>query len=151
MKPCRRCGGEKEPGPRRHYCDACQPVVTAERARRYAVKPCRRCDGPKEPGHPGWYCAACRPVVAEERRQRRLREQNERRERRRVSTEPFRKALRELGWSRSHLARLLGWIRPNGRPDEPRVRHTLQRPTVNRATALRLAEVLGLWPVDLGV
>ena len=127
MRPCRRCGGDKGPGQGRQICDSCRLVV---RERQREEK--RR-----------WY-AAHRDEILTRRRENRPPPN-------RVSTEPFRRALRERGWSRSHLARLLGWFRRNGRPDEPRVRHTLQRPSVNRATALLLAGVLGLWPVDLGL
>ena len=34
-KPCRRCGGEKPSGPRRHLCDECSPLTPKEITAQY--------------------------------------------------------------------------------------------------------------------
>jgi 5-methylcytosine-specific restriction endonuclease McrA len=37
-KPCARCGGEKGPGKRRRYCDACAPLAAEERREKAAER-----------------------------------------------------------------------------------------------------------------
>jgi 5-methylcytosine-specific restriction endonuclease McrA len=51
-QPCRRCGGPKEPGERRHYCDACKPLAAEERRQA------------KNAGNRDWYYAN-RETIAE--------------------------------------------------------------------------------------
>lgn len=52
-KPCRGCGGEKEPGVNYSYCGACR----AERAKQPLCALCR--EQPKQPGIGHRYCAEC--------------------------------------------------------------------------------------------
>jgi hypothetical protein len=56
-QPCRRCGGPKEPGERRHYCDACKPLAAEERRQA------------KNAGNLAWYYAN-RETIAEKWRLR---------------------------------------------------------------------------------
>lgn len=157
MKPCRRCGGEKGPGMRRHYCDVCQPIIREARLHRTERKPCRRCDGPKEAGRRSWYCAACSVIVAEE---------NARAVREpwvpvSVPNDVLREAFLRSGMTKAEAAHALGWYggrHPTGTPkvDTTRFSRTVGMGghayrSVHRPTAVSVAKALGLDPVDLDV
>lgn len=68
---CANCGGEKDPGTGRRYCDECRELMTWKYKRRKLARasmmraPCRRCNGRREPGHSP-YCARCREERAAE-------------------------------------------------------------------------------------
>lgn len=154
MKPCRRCGGEKGPGMRRHYCDVCQPIARQEyilrKKQRPERKPCRRCGGPKEDSRHGcWYCETCAVIVTEENKWAPVS----------VSNDALRDAFLRSGMKKAEVAHALGWyagLHPTGtlKADTTRVARAVglngQR-TVHRPTAIKVGTVLGLDPVDLDV
>lgn len=75
-----------------------------------------------------------------------------------IPVEPFRARFLELrvhGLSAAAVARRLGWRKPDGDPDGPRVNRTLgltsTQTHVMPQTAERLAEALELSPRDVGL
>lgn len=80
----------------------------------------------------------------------------------RVAVDVFTEHLRRCPLTYSQIARGMGWMKPkDGRlkPDSQRVRRTLglvpwstgrYQQRVNRDTALKLAAVMGLDPIDIG-
>jgi hypothetical protein len=71
LAPCRKCGGERAPGSRAHYCPDCRELIDwAARKRQQARSktswlPCRGCNGRRDhrrdnPCSP--YCSNCKPL-----------------------------------------------------------------------------------------
>jgi len=73
LRPCVKCGGEKQPGQGRRYCEDCQALARWTRETKFRTRsllvrqPCQKCGGAKPAGKGHRYCVKCKPDLSPRR------------------------------------------------------------------------------------